>query len=154
MKVQFLTAMFIMATPLAMADISLGTGTPTPASTTATPAASEYMQTANEVLAVVKELARILDGVQDQASADAAAEQVSSITARMIELQGKAESMPRPTAEIENMVRSSMNLAEVQQIVKSFMESFIRIGMNGAYGSQALLNALGPVMNAMPASQE
>lgn len=154
MKALFLTALLTVAAPLALADISLGTSTPAPAATTASPAAAEYVQTANEVLAVVKELTTILDGVKDQASADAAAEQVGSITLRMIELQKKAEAMPRPGAEVEAQVRGSINVAEVQQTVSSFLESFIRIGMNNAYGSQALLNALGPVMNAIPASQE
>lgn len=154
MKAQLLTALLTVAAPLALADISLGTNAPTPAEATESPAAAEYVQTANEVVAVVKELATILDGVKDQASADAAAEKVGSITQRMIELQKKAEAMPRPGAEVEAQVRSSINVAEVQQTVSSFLESFIRIGMNNAYGSQALLNALGPVMNAMPAGQE
>lgn len=151
MKTQFLTALLTVAAPLAMADISLGSGTPAPV---VSPAATEYAQTANEVLSIVKELTGILAGVKDQASADAAAEQVSSITQRMLELQRKAEAMPRPGAEVEAQVRGSMNMAEVQQTVSSFLESFIRIGMNNAYGSQALLNALGPVMNSMPAGQE
>ena len=154
MKALLLTALMTVATPLALADISLGTNAPAPAEATESPAAAEYVQTANEVLAVVKELTTILEGVKDQASADAAAEQVGSITLRMIELQKKAEAMPRPGAEVEAQVRSSINVAEVQQTVSSFLESFIRIGMNNAYGSQALLNALGPVMNAMPAGQE
>ncbi len=154
MKAQLLTALLTVAAPLALADISLGTNTPAPAATTESPAVAEYVQTANEVLAVVKELTTILNEVKDQASADAAAEKVGSITLRMIELQKKAEAMPRPGAEVEAQVRSSINVVEVQQTVSSFLESFIRIGMNNAYGSQALLNALGPVMNAMPASHE
>lgn len=154
MKAQFLTALLTMAAPLALADISLGTTTPTFPKAAATPAAEEYVQMANEVMAAVKELTTILEGVKDQASADAAAPQVSNMTMRMIELQKKAEAMPRPGIEVENQVRASMNVAEVQQTVSSFLESFIRIGMSNGYGSQALMNALGPVMNAMPGSQE
>lgn len=152
MKAQFLTVLYIVAAPMAMADISLGTTAP--AAVAAVPSSTEYTKAANDVLSVVKELTSILEGVKEQASADAAAAQVSSITARMVELQKKAESMPRPSAEIESMVRNGINVAEVQQVVSSFMDSFIRIGVNGAYGSQALLNALGPVVNAMPGSQE
>ena len=152
MKAQFLTAICIVAAPMAMADISLGANAP--AAESAAPSATEYVKTAHDVLSVVKELTVILEGVKDQASADAAAAQVGSITARMVELQKKAEAMPRPSAEVESMVRNGINVAEVQQVVSSFMNSFIRIGMNGAYGSQALLNALGPVVNAMPGSQE
>lgn len=152
MKAQFLTAIFIVAAPMAMADISLGVNDP--AAVAAAPSATEYVKTAHDVLSVVKELTVILEGVKDQSSADAAAAQVGSITARMVELQKKAEAMPRPSAEVESMVRNGINVAEVQQVVSSFMNSFIRIGMNGAYGSQALLNALGPVVNAMPGSQE
>lgn len=152
MKAQFLTAICIVAAPMAMADISLGANAP--AAEAAAPSATEYVKTAHDVISVVKELTVILEGVKDQASADAAAAQVGSITARMVELQKKAEAMPRPSAEVESMVRNGINVAEVQQVVSSFMNSFIRIGMNGAYGSQALLNALGPVVNAMPGSQE
>lgn len=152
MKAQFLTAICIVAAPMAMADISLGANSP--AAVAAAPSATEYVKTAHDVLSVVKELTVILEGVKDQASADAAAAQVGSITARMVELQKKAEAMPRPSAEVESLVRNGINVAEVQQVVSSFMNSFIRIGMNGAYGSQALLNALGPVVNAMPGSQE
>lgn len=152
MKAQFLTAICIVAAPMAMADISLGANAP--AAVAAVPSATEYVKTAHDVLSVVKELTVILEGVKDQASADAAAAQVGSITARMVELQKKSEAMPRPSAEVESMVRNGINVAEVQQVVSSFMNSFIRIGMNGAYGSQALLNALGPVVNAMPGSQE
>ena len=78
----------------------------------------------------------------------------SEAEAILLDAQKKAEAMPRPGAEVEAQVRSSINVAEVQQTVCSFLESFIRIGMNNAYGSQALLNALGPVMNSMPAGQE
>ncbi len=152
MKAQFLTAICIVAAPMAMADISLGANAP--AAVAAAPSATEYVKTAHDVLSVVKELTVILEGVKDQASADAAAAQVGSITARMVELQKKAEAMPRPSVEVESMVRNGINVAEVQQVVSSFMNSFIRIGMNGAYGSQALLNALGPVVNAVPGSQE
>lgn len=154
MKTQILTALLTMAAPLALADISLGSTTPTFPKAAATPTAEEYVQMANDVLAAVKELTSILAGVKDQASADAAAPQVSSLTTRMIELQKKAEAMPRPSLEVENQVRAGMNVAEVQQTVSSFLESFIRIGMSNGYGSQALLNALGPVMTAMPGSQE
>lgn len=154
MKTQLLTALLTMTAPLALADISLGSTTPTFPKAAATPAAEEYVQMANDVLAAVKELTSILEGVKDQASADAAAPQVSSLTARMIELQKKAEAMPRPGIEVENQVRAGMNVAEVQQTVSSFLESFIRIGMSNGYGSQSLLNALGPVMTAMPGSQE
>lgn len=154
MKAQFLTALLTMAAPLALADISLGTTTPTFPKATATPAAEEYVQMANEVMAAVKELTTILEGVKDQASADAAAPQVSNMTMRMIELQKKAEAMPRPGIEVENQVRASMNVADVQETVGAFLNAFIRIGMSNGYGSQALLNALGPMMNAMPGSQE
>ena len=105
---------------------------------------------AQEVLSAVRNLTTVLETVQDTASADAAAAQIRTLTASMQELQARAEAMPRPSAAVEQVVRSSINVQEVQQLASSFMSSFIRIGMNNAYGSQALLDSLGPVMNTMP----
>ncbi len=147
MKALILTT--LLTSSLALADISLGSTSPaTPAPAEAT--AAEYIQSVNEVMSTLKELTGVLEGVTDQASADAAAPQVAVIAPRLIELQKKSESMPRPTPEVESQVRASINVQEVQQIVSSFLTSFIRIGMSNAYGSQSLLNTLGPVMNCMP----
>ena len=139
----------LLTSSLALADISLGSTSPAmPAPAEAT--AAEYIQSVNEVMSTLKELTGVLEGVTDQASADAAAPQVAVIAPRLIELQKKSEAMPRPTQEVESQVRASINVQEVQQIVSSFLTSFIRIGMSNAYGSQSLLNTLGPVMNCMP----
>lgn len=150
MKALILTT--LLTSSLALADISLGSASPAAPAPAETPAA-EYIQSVNEVMSTLKELTGVLEGVTDQASADAAAPQVAVIAPRLIELQKKSESMPRPTPEVENQVRASINVQEVQQIVTSFLSSFIRIGMSNAYGSQALLNTLGPVMNCMPGTR-
>lgn len=150
---QHLIILLTALTPLASADISLGSA-PAPQAPAISAEAEPYVSMAQEVLGVVKELTGILETVTDTASADAAAAQVENITGRMLSLQAQAEAMPRPQAAIEQQVRSSINVQEVQQIVSSFMNSFIRIGMNNGYGSQALLNALGPVLNAMPGKDE
>lgn len=153
MKRLLITAL-VAASPLAMADISLGTHAPAEASASISEEARPYLDMAQEVLAAVKNLTAILETVQDTASADAAAAQVRSLTDAMQGIQARAEAMPRPSAAVEQQVRSSINVQEVQQVVSSFMGSFIRIGMNNAYGSQALLDSLGPVMNAIPGSVE
>ena len=72
----------------------------------------------------------------------------------MKELQKKAEVLPRPSAEVETQVRAAFDMQEVQQIAARFMDAFINIGMNNGYGSEALMNALHPVLNAMPGQQE
>ncbi len=153
MKRLLITALVATA-PLAMADITLGTPAPAEATASISEEAKPYVDMAQEVLAAVKNLTAILETVQDTASADAAAAQVRSLTDAMQGIQARAEAMPRPSAAVEQQVRSSINVQEVQQLVSSFMGSFIRIGMNNAYGSQALLDSLGPVMNAMPGSEE
>lgn len=145
----------ITASSVAMADISLGTGASAPGTQENGAAeARDYIHMAQEVLSVVKELSGVLGGVTDQASADAAAPQITGLTTRMIELQKKAEGLPRPTAEVEQQVRASMNLRDVQQVVASLLDSFIRIGKNNGYGSQALMNSISPVLNAMPGKEE
>ena len=149
MKHLLFTAL-VAASPLAMADISLGTPAPTNTAAAISTEAQPYIDMAQEVIAAVRNLTTVLETVQDTASADAAAAQIRDLTASMQELQARAEAMPRPSAAVEQQVRSSINVQEIQQLANSFMSSFIRIGMNNAYGSQALLDSLGPVMNTMP----
>ena len=96
----------------------------------------------------------MLESITDQASADAAAPQLSSTTARLLELQRKTEEMPRPTNEVEQLVRSNTNIQEVQQLVGDFLNACIRIAINNAYGSQGLMDALGPIMNCAPGMQD
>ena len=149
MKRLFITAL-VAASPLAMADISLGTPAPTNTAAAISTEAQPYIDMAQEVIAAVRNLTTVLETVQDTASADAAAAQIRALTASMQEIQTRAEAMPRPSAAVEQQVRSCINVQEIQQLANSFMSSFIRIGMNNAYGSQALLDSLGPVMNTMP----
>ena len=154
MKRLLFTAL-VAASPLAMADISLGTAAPANAASPAiSTEAQPYIDMAQEVLTAVRNLTSVLETVQDTASADAAAAQIRTLTVSMQEIQARAEAMPRPSAAVEQQVRSCINVQEVQQLASSFMSSFIRIGMNNAYGSQALLDSLGPVMNSIPGSME
>ena len=146
MKSLILTALFALA-PLALADISYGS--PAPA-----PAAKEYTQLANDVISIIKEMTQVLESITDQASADAAAPQLRSTTARLLELQRKTEEMPRPTNEVELLVRSNINVLEVQQLVGKFLNACIQIAINNAYGSQELMDALGPIMNSAPGMQD
>jgi hypothetical protein len=138
---------FLAIAPLTKADISLG-------KQASAPAAAEYTSLAKDVIGVITELTTVLETVKDKASADAVAPQLSGITARMLELQRKAEALPRPGQEVEQLVHSSINMAEARQLVSRFMNSFINIAMNNAYGSQALLDAMGPLMNSIPSIQE
>lgn len=154
MKAIIYTAL-TLATPLALADISLGTPAADAAiAETKAAEAKPYVDMAQEVMNAVVELTGLLQGVKDQASADAAAPQIRNVATRMIELQNKAEAMPRPNAAVEFQVRSSMDIAKVEQTVKDFINAFIRIGMNNGYGSQPLMEALAPVVNAMPGGAE
>ena len=146
MKSLILTTLFAL-TPLTLADISYGS--PAPA-----PAAKEYAQLANDVISTIKEMTQVLESITDQASADAAAPQLSSTTARLLELQRKTEEMPRPTNEVEQLVRSNTNIQEIQQLVGDFLNACIRIAINNAYGSQGLMDALGPIMNCAPGMQD
>ncbi len=152
-----LTTALALSIPAVQADISMGSGVPIsiPAEQPKAPQdAEEYLSIAKEVLEIVKELTGVLAGVKDTASADAAAPQITPLTTKLISLQKKSEAMPRPGSEVEQLVRANINVQEVQQVVGSFLESFIRIGTNNGYGSEALLNALSPVLNAMPGREE
>lgn len=144
----------LLAAPLAMADISLGTPQQPEAGQTASVDAAEYVAMAQEVIASLNELTATLTSVHDKATADAAAVKVNEQATRMMALQAKAESLPLPTPEVEMQVRSSINVQEVQKTVHEFMGAIIKLGMSNAYGSEELLNALGPIMNAIPGQAE
>ena len=144
----------LLAAPLAVADISLGRTQQPGASQSAGVSAAEYVSMAQEVIASLNELTATLMGVHDKATADAAAAKVNEQTSRMLVLQAKSESLPPPTPEVEMQVRSSINVQEVQKTVHDFLGAVIKLGMSNAYGSEELLNALGPIMNAMPGQAE
>lgn len=144
----------LLAAPLAMADISLGGAQQPEAGQTASVDAAEYVSMAKEVIASLNELTATLMGVHDKVSADAAAAKVNEQATRMVALQAKSESLPLPTPEVEMQVRSSINVQEVQKTVHEFLSAIIKLGMSNAYGSEELLNALGPIMNAIPGQTE
>ena len=146
---RIILATLISATPLVQADISLGT----PKGSVSQPAAQEYVNVAQEMLQSAKDLTALLKGISDQASADAAAPQVASQVARVTAVQKKAEAMPKPGTQVELLVKNSMNMQEVQ-LAKDFLNAIIQIGMNNGYGSQALLDALSPVIGASIAPAE
>ena len=145
MKALILTA-FLAAAPLVHADISLG-------KQDSSPAAAEYTHLAKDVMSVITNLTTVLETVKDKASADAAAPQLRNTTGRLLELQRKTEEMPRPTNEVEMLIRSNINIQEVQQLVGNFLNACIRIAINNAYGSQELMDALGPIMNSATGMQ-
>ncbi len=148
----------LLTTPLVQADISLGNGTPVvPAADAAAPVsqnAQAYIDINREIIALFKALADALSGVTDQASADAAAPKIQELTTRMEALQSRTDTLPPPNAATEQQVKAEVNVQEVQQLVSAFLQSFIRIGMNNGYNSQPLLDALAPVMNALPGQME
>lgn len=144
----------IMATLPTLADISLpgGSSSNIPASTVQE--AEPYIQLGKDIIQAVKELTEILNGVKDTATADAAAPAVHKLTLRMRELQAQAEAMPATDAGVEALVSRSLNVAEAQNTISSFMQVIIRISMANAYNSEALITALEPLMGAMPQAEQ
>ena len=144
----------LLAAPLAIADISMGVTQQPEAGQSTGVEAAEYVSMAQEVISSLNELTATLMGVHDKASADAAAAKVNEQTSRMLALQAKSESLPPPTPEVEMQVRSSLNVQQVQKTVQDFLGAVIKLGMSNAYGSEELLRALGPIVNAMPGQTE
>ena len=150
MKTYIITALIAAAAPAVMADISLGTNNATGTPDAPSAEVQSYLNTANAVIQSFKELTGTLGGITDQASADAAASLVSSQVQKLLELQAKAEATAQPSSEISAQLLQHINVQEVQETVNAFMDSIIRLGMTNAYGSGALLQALSPLMNALP----
>ena len=107
--------------------------------------AATFEAAARNLMNCIKELNDALQGVKDTASADAAAPKVKELVAKMDAVSAENEKLGEPTPEIQAQVEKAIG-AEFEQTMKALGETMRPIAMNGFYDSQALMEALAPVL--------
>ncbi len=107
-----------------------------PAAPAVAPAStSEHVQYMKGMIALVDEMAEVIDSVKDKASADAAAVRIPEITKKMEELSKKGEALEEPSPEVQ---------LQLQELAGEVLGKFMGLAMKmegikqaDFYGSEA-----------------
>lgn len=118
---------------------------PAPAEAAAPADAAKFESAARNLMNCIKELNEALQGVKDTATADAAAPKVKELVAKMDAVSAENEKLGEPTPEIQAQVEKAVG-AEFEQAMKALGETMRPIAMNGFYDSEALMQAIAPVL--------
>ena len=146
MKNSILLTAAVLAFAPAIAQETAPAAPAAPAEAAAAPAdAGKFEAAARNLMNCIKELNDALQGVKDTASADAAAPKVKELVAKMDAVSAENEKLGEPTPEIQAQVEKAIG-AEFEQTMKALGETMRPIAMNGFYDSQALMEALAPVL--------
>lgn len=139
-------SILLAAAVLALAPAIAQETAPAATAEAAAPAdAATFEAAARNLMNCIKELNAALQGVKDTASADAAAPKVKELVAKMDAVSAENEKLGEPTPEIQAQVEKAIG-AEFEQTMKALGETMRPIAMNGFYDSQALMEALAPVL--------
>ena len=106
---------------------------------------AKYEAPARESLNCMKQLMDTLKGVNSKETADAAAPMVEKLMASAEELHKQSESLPEPSEAIQNKLKEEFE-GELRGIIGSMMGTFLPLLSNQCYGSQALMEALEPLL--------
>ena len=106
------------------------------------PTVSAAQSIINQMSIATKALADVLQGVNDKASADAAAREVGELIVQIKLLNDLAGYAPEHAQSIE-----AMRMAQVNALMPMLMNT------SPCYGSEAMLKALAPVVTVKPAKQ-
>lgn len=145
MKNSILLTAAVLALAPAFAQETAPTAPAAPAEAAAPADAATFETAARNLMNCIKELNDALQGVKDTASADAAAPKVKELVAKMDAVSAENEKLGEPTPEIQAQVEKAIG-AEFEQTMKALGETMRPIAMNGFYDSQALMEALAPVL--------
>lgn len=113
---------------------------------------AKYEAPARETLNCMKQLMDTLKGVNSKETADEAAPKVKELMATAEELHKQSESLPEPSEAIQNKLKEEFE-GELQGIIGSMMGTFLPLLSNQCYGSQALMEALAPLLS-VPAPED
>ncbi|MGN0820368.1 MAG: hypothetical protein ACI4OX_01095 [Akkermansia sp.] len=119
---------------------------PAPQAAPATPATLEdYKAVLSEALDISEALGNVIAEVKDLATADAAADKVAALSARMKEIQAKAEAMGEPSEELlqalEAYMENQSDRINAIELKLQSMEAILR-GETPFFGSEKLEKAL------------
>lgn len=151
-------ALAAMASPLMAQEAApAAPAAPAPAPEAQAPAVdpaeyAKYEAPARETLNCMKQLMDTLKGVNSKETADEAAPKVKELMATAEELHKQSESLPEPSEAIQNKLKEEFE-GELQGIIGSMMGTFLPLLSNQCYGSQALMEALAPLLS-VPAPED
>ena len=145
MKNSILLAAAVLALAPAFAQETAPAVPAAPAEAAAPADAATFEAAARNLMNCIKELNDALQGVKDTASADAAAPKVKELVAKMDAVSAENEKLGEPSPEIQAQVEKAIG-AEFEQTMKALGETMRPIAMNGFYDSQALMEAIAPVL--------
>ena len=133
MKNTALFAAAVLCSPLALAQDA-----PAPAATAVTMDAEAAM---SEMVNLLEEFVTILEGINDKASADAAAEKLVNLGTKLQALQEQAENMPEADEATQMRIMNTY-LPRLMGALGRLEAAGQKLEANNAYDSEALLNAL------------
>ena len=145
MKNSILLTAAVLALVPAFAQETAPAAPSAPAEAAAPADAAKFEAAARNLMNCIKELNDALQGVKDTAGADAAAPKVKELVAKMDAVSAENEKLGEPSPEIQAQVEKAIG-AEFEQTMKALGETMRPIAMNGFYDSQALMEALAPVL--------
>ena len=145
MKNSILLTAAVLALAPAFAQETAPAAPAAPAQAAAPADAATFEAAARNLMGCIKELNAALQGVKDTGSANAAAPKVKELVARMDAVSAENEKLGQPTPEIQAQVEKAIG-AEFEQTMKDLGETMRPIAMNGFYDSEALMEALAPVL--------
>lgn len=146
-------ALAAMASPLMAQEAApAAPAAPAPAPETQAPAVDQaeyakYQAPLRETISCMTQLMETLKGVNSKESADAAAPKVKEILANMEKLQAQAEGLATAPAEIQQKLQAEFE-PQIQGVIGSMGAVFIPLLTNQCYGSQALMDAMMPLLSA------
>ena len=146
MKNSILLTAAVLAFAPAMAQETAPAAPAAPAEAAAPAAdAGKFEAAARNLMGCVKELNAALQTVKDTASADAAAPKVKELVEKMNAISEENEKLGEPTPEIQAQVEKAIG-AEFEQTMKDLGETMRPMAMNGFYDSEALMEAIAPLL--------
>lgn len=133
MKNTALFAAAVLCSPLALAQDATA-----PAATAVTMDAETAM---SELVGILEEFATILEGINDKASADAAAEKLVVLGEKLKAMQAQAENLPQADEATQMRIMNTY-LPRLMGALGRLETAAQKLSANNGYDSEALLNAL------------
>lgn len=95
----------------------------------------------SELVGILEEFATILEGINDKASADAAAEKLVVLGEKLKAMQAQAENLPQADEATQMRIMNTY-LPRLMGALGRLEAAAQKLSANNGYDSEALLNAL------------
>lgn len=131
--------------PAVAQEPAVSAETPAPAAEAATPEA-QHVAFVKELIANVNNLTETLKGINDAATADAAAPKVAKLVAHNKELMQASKNLPQLTPDAAAAQRA-LFAQQAKPAMAELRAALTSVVTKECYGSDALLQALAPIIH-------